>query len=193
MLHKIKVYEGLCIKPRHFSEMNINLEADPKNSMLKRLLRENLRRQAFNYGVAIAAMVVIAITTALTAWIMKDIIDSMFEADNNNAVYVVAAAVVVIFTVKGIATYIQIVALSRAGNRIVADQQRKLFDRLLQHGIAFFNSLDTSNILMRVTSSAQSARTVIDTLITGFVRDLLTLTGLIIVMIYQQPTLSFLH
>jgi subfamily B ATP-binding cassette protein MsbA len=171
--------------------MNNSFQADSKGSMLKRLLRENLRRQALNYGVAIAAMVVIAVTTALTAWIMKDIIDSMVEAENNAAVYAVAIGVIVIFTLKGLATYVQVVALSRAGNRIVADQQRKLYDRLLQHGIAFFSSLETSNILMRVTSSAQSARAVIDTLIMGFVRDLLTLIGLIIVMIYQQPTLSF--
>lgn len=171
--------------------MNKSFQAVAKDNMLRRLLQENLRRQAFNYGLAITAMIVIAITTALTAWIMKDIIDSMVEAENNAKVYAVAVGVVVIFTIKGLATYIQVVALSRAGNRIVADQQRKLYNRLLQHGIAFFNSLDTSNILMRVTSSAQSARAVIDTLIMGFVRDLLTLIGLIIVMVYQQPTLSF--
>ena len=145
--------------------MNKSFQAVAKDNMLRRLLQENLRRQAFNYGLAITAMIVIAITTALTAWIMKDIIDSMVEAENNAKVYAVAVGVVVIFTIKGLATYIQVVALSRAGNRIVADQQRKLYNRLLQHGIAFFNSLDTSNILMRVTSSAQSARAVIDTLI----------------------------
>ncbi len=43
---------------------------------------------------------------------------------------------------------------------------------------------------MCATSSAHAARGVIDTLIMGFVRDLLTLVGLVVVMIYQQPTLS---
>ncbi|MBW4710825.1 ABC transporter ATP-binding protein/permease [Roseobacter sp. YSTF-M11] len=165
-------------------------QANINSTMLGRLLRENLRLQAFNYGVAIVAMMVIAVTTALTAWIMKDIIDSMVASGNRSAVFAVAAGVAAIFTVKGVATYVQVVFLSRAGNRIVADQQRKLYDRLLQHGIAFFNTLDSSNILMRVTSSATAARSVIDTLIMGFVRDLLTLIGLIFVMIYQQPTLS---
>ncbi|MEM9585560.1 MAG: ABC transporter ATP-binding protein [Pseudomonadota bacterium] len=167
-----------------------SLQGNINTEMLGRLLRENLRLQAVNYGIAVVAMIVIAITTALTAWIMKDIIDSMVEAGNRSAVFSVAAAVAVIFMVKGIASYVQVVALSRAGNRIVADQQRKLYDRLLKHGVSFFNSLDSSNILMRVTTSAQSARVVIDTLIMGFVRDLLTLVGLISVMIYQQPTLS---
>ncbi|WP_195822456.1 ABC transporter ATP-binding protein [Roseobacter sp. MH60115] len=167
-----------------------SFRANNSNKMLGRLLQENLRSQAFNYGVAIVAMVVIAVTTALTAWIMKDIIDSMVQTGDRVRVFAVAGAVALIFTVKGLANYVQVVALSRAGNRIVANQQRKLYDKLLQHGVAFFNTLNTSNILMRVTSSAHAARGVIDTLIMGFVRDLLTLIGLVVVMIYQQPTLS---
>jgi subfamily B ATP-binding cassette protein MsbA len=167
-----------------------SFQADIRNGMLGRLLRENLRLQAFSYGVATVAMIVIAITTALTAWIMKDIIDAMVDSGNRAAVLGVAAAVATIFTIKGAATYIQVVFLSRAGNRIVANQQRNLYDRLLKHGVSFFNSLDSSNILMRVTSSAQAARSVIETIVMGFVRDLLTLIGLILVMFYQQPTLS---
>ena len=158
--------------------------------VLVRLLRENFRLQTFNYGVAIVAMIVIAVTTALTAWIMRDIIDSMIESENRAKVFSVAAAVALIFTVKGAATYVQVVWLSRAGNSIVAVQQRKLYNRILEHGVSFFSDRGSSDLLMRVTYSAQAARSVIDTLVMGFVRDLLTLIGLIAVMIYQQPTLS---
>ena len=45
---------------------------------------------------------------------------------------------------------------------------------------------------MQVTQSAQMARGVIDIIVTGFVRDLLTLFGLIFVMFYQQPVLSLI-
>ncbi|WP_299965175.1 ABC transporter ATP-binding protein [uncultured Roseobacter sp.] len=170
--------------------MKKSAKANLNTAMIKRLLRENLRAQTGTYGVAMLAMIVIAVMTALTAWIMKDIIDSMVQTGDRWQVFAVAGAVAAIFTIKGIASYIQVVALSRAGNRIVADQQRRLYDRLLEHGVAFFNTFESSNILMRVTTSAQAARQVIDTLIMGFVRDLLTLVGLIVVMVYQQPTLS---
>lgn len=164
--------------------------ADLNGKMIVRLVRENFRLQAFNYGLAMAAMVVIAVTTALTAWIMRDIIDSMVGSDNKAKVFAVAGAVALIFTTKGIATYVQVVWLSKAGNSIVAFQQRKLYRRILEHGVSFFSERGSSDILMRVTYSAQAARTVIDTLVMGFVRDLLTLLGLVAVMIYQQPTLS---
>ncbi|MCW3781326.1 ABC transporter transmembrane domain-containing protein, partial [Defluviimonas salinarum] len=158
--------------------------------MLWRLLRENMRLQVFNYGTAIAAMVVIAVTTALTAWIMRDIIDSMMTSGDRAQVFAVAASVALIFAVKGLATYLQVVSLSRAGNSIVAAQQRKLYDRILQHGVAFFNDRASSDLLMRMTLSAESARRVIDTIVMSFVRDLLSLLGLVAVMFYQQPALS---
>lgn len=164
--------------------------AQTNRKTIVRLLRENMRLQAFNYGVSIAAMVVIAATTALTAWIMRDIIDSMMESGNRAQVFAVAGSVALIFTVKGFATYVQVVSLSRAGNSIVAAQQRQLYDKILQHGVAFFSGQNSSGLMMRVTHSAQAARRVIETLVMGFVRDLLTLIGLIAVMVYQQPTLS---
>ncbi len=153
-------------------------------------MRENFRLQLFNYSVSMAAMVVIAVTSALTAWIMKDIINSIVESGNKIQVLSVAAAVAGIFVVKGVATYVQVVWLGKAGNSIVAHQQRRLYKSILGHSVSFFNEKNSSDLLMRVTMSAQGARKVIDTIITGFVRDLLTLIGLVFVMFYQQPILS---
>lgn len=158
--------------------------------MIIRLVRDNFRLQLRNYVIAMIAMVLVAATTALTAWIMKDIIDSMIESGNKARVFGVAAAVAMIFFIKGVATYVQSVFLSRAGNSIVAAQQRKLYAAILKHGVSFFTEKDSSDLLMRVTYSAQAARSVVETLVMGFVRDLLTLIGLVAVMIYQQPTLS---
>ncbi|MEE4189222.1 MAG: ABC transporter ATP-binding protein [Roseobacter sp.] len=146
--------------------------------------------QARNYTIAMIAMVVIAVTSALTAWIMSDIVNSLMETGNRAQVLGVAAAVAAIFTAKGIATYVQMVWLGKAGNSIVAHQQRKLYASILKHGMSFFSGGNSSDLLMRVTMSAQGARRVIDTIVTGFVRDLLTLIGLIFVMFYQQPYLS---
>lgn len=151
-----------------------------------------MRAQAMNYTIAMIAMVVMAITTALSAWIMSDIINSMIETGNRAQVYGVALSVAVIFSVKGLANYVQMVYLSRAGNSIVSHQQRKLFSRILEHSLSFFNEGKSSDLLMRVTMSAQGAKRVIDTVVTGFVRDLITLIGLIFVMFYQAPVLSLI-
>jgi ATP-binding cassette, subfamily B, bacterial MsbA len=160
------------------------------DSHMRRLLKDSMRQQLPRYGLAILAMIIVAAATAGTAWIMKDIVDSMTDSQDLNRVFLVAGGVAAIFTIKGIATYVQVISLTHAGNRIVAEQQGKLFDKLLRQGVSFFNLTESSDLLMRVTNSAQAARAVIDILVTSFVRDLLSLVGLIAVMVYQQPLLS---
>ena len=155
-----------------------------------RLISENMRDQLKHYVIAILAMVLVAATTSATAWIMKDIVDSMTNPDDRTRVFLVAGAVALIFFLKGMATFVQVVSLTRAGNRIVATQQKKLYAKLLRQGVSFFNLTESSDLLVRVTQSAQSARAIIDIIVTSFVRDLMTLIGLIAVMIYQQPTLT---
>ncbi len=155
-----------------------------------RLLTENIAAQRKPYSIAIVAMVVVAVATSSVAWIMRYIVDAMTVPENQGIVLMVAASVAGIFIVKGAATYVQVVSLARAGNRIVARQQVKLYDKLLRQGVSFFNLTESSDLLMRVTMSAQMARNIVDLIVTSFVRDLLTLIGLLIVMFWQQPLLS---
>ena len=144
------------------------------------------------YIVAMLAMVVVAGMTAATAWIMGAIIDSMATPENRTRIFMVAFGVAAIFVFRGIASYIQMVLMARAGNRIVAQKQVQLYRRLLDQDLAFFTNTESSDVLIRVTQSAQMARQVIDTIVTGVVRDSLTLVGLVAVMMYQQPYLSII-
>lgn len=157
-----------------------------------RVLRENFPAQRKLYVIAILAMVVVAATTSATAWIMKALFDVLSKEPHAYPAGVVAGAVLLIFVTKGIAGYVQQVFLSRAGNRVVANIQRKIYRKLLQQDAAWFDRTESSDILVRVTQSAQSARLVLDTIVTGFVRDALTLLGLITVMIWQHALLSLI-
>lgn len=159
-------------------------------SLLLRLLIESFPQHKARYAAAIIAMMLVAATTAASAWIIGAIVDSMNAPGDRMQTYVVAVGVALIFFVKGIASFAQAVLMARAGNRIVAEKQVQLYRRLLEQGVGFFNETESSDVLIRVTQSAHKARSVIDVIVTGFVRDLLTLIGLVAVMIYQQPLLS---
>lgn len=163
-----------------------------RSGYIGRLLGESLRKQGWLYGIAMVAMVVVAATTAGTAWMMENIVNAMTTPEMRSQVNLIALGVICLFAAKAIASYIQAVFLARAGNRIIAVQQSRLYDRLLQRGVGYFAEIESSNLLMRVTAGASAARTLVDIIVTTFVRDLLTLVGLVFVMIYQQPFLSVL-
>lgn len=94
-------------------------------TLLVRLFKENFRKHVGWYSAAIAAMLVVAGTTSLSAWIMRDIVNSVYLKQGFDVVLEIAFAVAAIFIVKGLATFVQSYYLSKAGNSIVAEQQRK--------------------------------------------------------------------
>ena len=95
-----------------------------------------------------------------------------------------------LFTIKGMATYGQALTLARIGNRIIADNQRRMFARLLQHNIGYFADRHSSEFIARLSTGAAAATTVLYLLITALGRDLLSLIGLATVMAVQDPVMS---
>ena len=160
------------------------------NRLIWRLVRENFRKNALGYAIATAAMVAVAATTALSAWIIKDVADEFFLSKDIGRIYMIAGFIAVIFVVKGAAVFVQSYVLSKVGNGIVAEQQRRMYDRVLRHGIEFYHSVPLGDLITRITHNAQAVRDVLNLLVTSAVRDLLTLIGLMAVMVIQQPLLS---
>jgi len=158
--------------------------------LIRRLVLENFSAYAARYAIAILFMVVVAVTTALSAWIMRDVVESLFVERNFSEIMTVAFFVMAIFLVKGVATYGQIVALSRVGNEIVASIQMRLYEKILKQGGNFYVRYPSNDLITRMGSNAQSAREVIDLLVISFGRDLVTLIGLLIVMIAQDWVLA---
>ncbi|MEI4487860.1 ABC transporter ATP-binding protein [Frigidibacter sp. MR17.14] len=158
-------------------------------SLLWRLLREGMGGLLHLYIPAIISMFVVGASSAMTAFSMEMIVNAMTGA-SRSYVLGVGALVLGVFVVKGVSMYVQMVTLARAGNRIVASQQMRLYRKLLAQGIAFYNTHETSDLLTRISNGANAARTVINTIVTSFARDLITLIGLLVVMFYQQPQLS---
>jgi len=67
-------------------------------------------------------MVLVAVSTALSAWIMGEIVQAMTHPEDRLRVFLVAGAVVAIFMIKGLSSFAQTVLMARAGNRIVAEK-----------------------------------------------------------------------
>jgi ATP-binding cassette, subfamily B, bacterial MsbA len=144
------------------------------------------------YGIAIVSMLVVAAMTSASARIMRDIVNETAVSRDLHKVFTIAIAVAVIFAVMGFATYIQSVFLSRAGNNIIAETQKKFLRSVLSQSLGFHSKFASSELLMRITNNAQAARNVMDLVVTSFVRDLFSLLGLIAVMVIQQPWLSLI-
>jgi len=167
-------------------------KTDQQNAreLIHRLVTEYGAKHWKRYAVAFALMAVGAGATAMTAYLMGTIINKAYVDRNFHAIVAIGVFVIVIFATRGAATYGQAVLLSRIGNNIIAENQRKLFDRLMNQNLGFFAQRHSSEFLHRLSTGANAATSVLNMLITAVGRDLLSLIGLVAVMVIQDPFMS---
>jgi ATP-binding cassette, subfamily B, bacterial MsbA len=158
--------------------------------LLRRLLVDEALGHWPRYAIACVLMVVVAGATALSAYLLGTMINAAYVEKNYREIVALGLFAMVIFAVKASATYGSAVTLSWVGNRIVADNQRRMFDKLLRENIGFFADRHSSEFISRLTTGAASVSAVINLMITAVGRDLTSLIGLTFVMITQDPVMS---
>jgi ATP-binding cassette, subfamily B, bacterial MsbA len=165
---------------------------DSTAALVRRLLVEQAAGQWRRYAQAFGLMLIAAGSTALGAYLIGDVINKAYVDKDLLGIIILALVTAVIFMVKAMATYGQALMLARIGNRIVADNQRRMFAKLLQHNVGFFADRHSSEFIARLTTGATAASQVLNLLITSIGRDLASLIGLCTVMAVQDPVMSLL-
>jgi ATP-binding cassette subfamily B protein len=158
--------------------------------LIRRLFADYGSRYWQRYAFSMVLMTIAAACTALSAYLIGEVINEAYVNRDTRAIVMLSAAAAALFTIKGLATYGQAVVLARIANRIVAENQRRLFARLLEQNLAFLSARPSSEFMARLGAGAGAASQVLNLLITAFGRDLLSLVGLVIVMVYQEPIMS---
>jgi len=165
-------------------------DAYPTFALVRRLLVSEAWTHWPRYLIAFALMGVAAAGTALSAYLLGTMTNEAYVERNFQGIVIIGVVAVAIFTAKGLATYGSAVMLSSIGNRIIADNQRRMFDKLLRENIGFFADRHSSEFIARLTTGANAVSGVINLLITAIGRDLMSLIGLSIVMILEDPVMS---
>lgn len=160
--------------------------------LIRRLIAEQGLSYWRRYLLAFALMGVAAATTAASAYLLGEVINKAYVDKNVYAIAKLSLITIVIFTLKGAATYGHTVILSQIGNSILANNQRQLFAKLMSENIAFFSERHSSEFLARLTAGAASVTQVLNLLINAIGRDLLSLIALVVVMLMTDPYMALL-
>jgi ATP-binding cassette, subfamily B, bacterial MsbA len=171
-----------------------SLFADPYSaaSLVRRLVLDYVPGTWRRYSLAIVLMMLVAGTTALNAYLLGNVINQAYVNRDFNALLALSVLIAALFTIKGVATYGQAVSLARIASHIIAENQRRMFDKLLNERLDFFSDRHSSEFAARLTAGANSAGYVLNLLITAIGRDLLSVISLGTVMIVQDPIMSLI-
>jgi ATP-binding cassette subfamily B protein len=158
--------------------------------VLWRLLRDFGREHVRAYLFAALLLALISFSNVSVAWLLRPVLNGMTRADELGPMRWLALEAVLLFALRGAATYGSQVVLSRIGNRIVATAQRRVFDRLLSQNIGYFQDRHSSEFVSRLAFAANGVRDCLQLVVQGCARDLVSVAGLLFVMLERDPAMA---
>ena len=166
--------------------------ADPYGapSLVRRVVVDHFFGNLKGYFWAFALMVVAAAATVAMPVFFGDVVNQAYLRKNFPDLVAVCGLIVVVFALRGAATYGSAVQLARIANRIIAGNERRMFDKLLNEGLGFFANRHSSEFMAQLTTGAAAASQTLNLLVTAAGRDLLQLIGLAGLMAVQDPVMS---
>ena len=137
------------------------------------------------------ALIMVAIGTSGTAYIMKPLLDDIFINKDENMLIFLPIIVIFLYLLKGIGNYIQIYYISFIGQDIVKTIRNKLFKNILELDMEFFNKKQTGDLISRITNDINRIQITVSSHIASFIQESLTIIALTLLIIYQSPELAF--
>ena len=167
-----------------------NFRNSEQYQIVARVFSDNFSKYRNRYFLAIGLMVIASAATGVSAWMMREVINSILNATDFIKILYVGLAVIAIFAIKGFATYGHTVTLAMVGNSLSASVQKRVFNHLLSLKVEYFDRTALGEIFTRANMGVEATRQVIEVLVMTVCRDVLTLFFLALVMFIQEPVIS---
>ena len=146
------------------------------------LIKEN----RFRLFLAMACMLVMAAATAATAFLVKPVLDDIFFNKNTMMLKIIPVAVVLIYLLRGLATYGQDYLMNYVGESIIRRLRDDLYSHIQDLPVAFFYKERTGVLMSRVMGDVGIIKTMVSTAVTSSLKDCFTIVGLTIVIFYRD-------
>ncbi len=172
------------------SEITTRIDTSTVLALYKRIFAENGREFLGTYALAGMFLVLMALATAFSAWIMRDIIDEIFYKGRTDLILLISFSVAAAFMIRGLSNYGQAVLLAKVGNNLIARYQERIFSHLLKLDIGFFTSSRSGELAARISQAVVGIRDLLSLTLSAIARDLVALVSLLGVMIVMDPVLS---
>ncbi|MFQ5587436.1 MAG: lipid A export permease/ATP-binding protein MsbA [Nitrospiria bacterium] len=133
---------------------------------------------------------VVSATTAAYAWLIKPVIDDIFIRKDQEMLFFVPLAIVVVSLLKGLSTYGQAYFMRYAGSWIIADLRKALYRHMLLLPVGYHTEQSTGQLISRIIHDVQVMQNAVSTVIKDLFQQSLTLVALVGVVFYQDWRLA---
>lgn len=158
------------------------IELKKRHKYLLHLIQDNWIRLCWAMG----CMLVIALSTSATAFLVKPVLDDIFFKKDVVMLKVIPIAVILIYFLRGVGYYGQEYLMNYVGERIIRRLRNNLYDQIQDLPISFFQEEKTGVLMSRITNDVNIIKAMVSTAVTGSLRDVFTIIGLTGVIFYRD-------
>ncbi|WP_298036366.1 ABC transporter ATP-binding protein [uncultured Campylobacter sp.] len=129
--------------------------------------------------------------TAVSAYLVEPVLNKIFVEKNEKLLYLLPCAIIAIYLVKNIGTFMQAYFTAYIGQDTIRRFREKLVGHLINLDMDFFNTFRTGELISRTINDIDRIRSIVSSMIPELIREFITIIGLLCVVIYQSPKLAF--
>ena len=142
--------------------------------------------------LSIVSMIVLAATDPAIPALMQPMLDGAFIEKDPKVVTIIPILFIVLFAVRGIASYISGVSLHWVANKVIMDLRQAMFARLVNSPTSFFDNQRSGSLMSRFTYDVTQIKEASTNAISTLVRDSLSVIGLLGWMFYIDWSLALI-
>jgi subfamily B ATP-binding cassette protein MsbA len=109
-------------------------------------------------------------------------LEQFFPSSIHNIFTIVAISILVVFFVRGLCDYLGDYLTNLVGFSAVKDLRNEVFDKLLRHGAAFFESISTGRLMSSVMSDIDKIQVASSDMLADLLRQIFAVIGLSLVI-----------
>jgi len=144
------------------------------------------------FTVVLLGMVLMAITDSMLPALIKPMLDDVIVNKNQESMQLIPLAIIVLFVVRGVASYIGGHAINWVSNTLIVDLRTAMFEKLLTLSPRYYVDQTSKSLISKLTSEVTQVTRDAANVVTILVKDTLTIVGLLVWMIYLNWELSLL-
>ena len=166
----------------------------PMPTLLQRLARiaPYFRTSRGGFAVALLAAATAAATEPLLPALLKTLLDKGFGSTRTFALWMVPVAIIGLYMIRGVATFIAQYALAWAANRGVLALRDVMFARLLDAAPALFTRHSASSLTNTLVYEVQTGASALAHVVLVIVRDSLAIVALFSYLLWLNWKLTLL-
>lgn len=155
-----------------------------------KLLKPYLWKEKKLLMLGLLLMVFVSIAHLIDPLILAHIVDVSVPNQDLNDMYRYAFFFIGLIIISGIASYTQIIILSKLGLKVITDIKMKLFAHLMKISVSFFDNRPVGDFITKVENDSEKVRFLFSELSIRIIGNLLFFIGVIIVITYKSPDVS---